>query len=55
MEKEHKERLIERFPLETMEKDIIVLDIPDEYQLMDPELIDMIKGTAGPYMDEYCG
>lgn len=55
MEKEHKERLIEKFPLETMEKDIIVLDIPDEYQFMDTELIDLIKSLAGPYMDEYCG
>ena len=55
MEKENKERLMERFPLETMEKDIIVLGIPDKYQLMASELIDIIKGNAGPYMDEYCG
>jgi predicted protein tyrosine phosphatase len=55
MEKEHKQRLMERFPLETMEKEIVILNIPDEYEFMDPELIDTIKGTAGPYMDEYCG
>lgn len=55
MEKEHREKLIEKFPLETMEKDIIVLDIPDEYEFMDPELVELIKATAGPYMDEYCG
>jgi predicted protein tyrosine phosphatase len=55
MEKENKERLVERFPLETLEKDIIILNITDNYQLMAPELIDRIKETAGPYMDEYCG
>ncbi|HWY99285.1 MAG TPA: protein tyrosine phosphatase [Bacteroidia bacterium] len=53
MEKDHKQRIIERFPLETMEKEIIVLNIPDEYQYMDPELIDTIKAIAGPILDEY--
>jgi predicted protein tyrosine phosphatase len=53
MEKDHKQRIIERFPLETMEKEIIVLNIPDEYQFMDPELIETIKATAGPILDEY--
>ncbi|MGP8215701.1 MAG: low molecular weight protein tyrosine phosphatase family protein [Bacteroidia bacterium] len=55
MEKEHKQRLIERFPLETLEKEIIVLNIPDEYKFMDPELVDCIKGSADPYIEEYCG
>jgi predicted protein tyrosine phosphatase len=52
MEKEHKQRLIERFPLETMEKEMIVLDIPDEYQFMDPALIEEIKAAADPYINE---
>jgi len=52
MEKEHKQRLVERFPLETIEKEIVVLDIPDEYQFMDPELVEEIKASVSPYIDQ---
>jgi predicted protein tyrosine phosphatase len=53
MEKEHKQRITERFPDDVKEKKIIVLDIPDEYQFMDPELIEMIKSTVDPLLEEY--
>lgn len=43
MEKKHKERMIENFPQEVEEKNIIILDIPDEYQFMDPELIEELE------------
>ena len=52
MEKEHKQRLIERFPLETMEKEIVILNIPDEYEYMDEELVENIKTSVDPYIDE---
>ncbi len=55
MEKDHKQRIIERFPLETMEKEIIVLNIPEKYQFMDPALIEAIKASADKHIEEYCG
>ena len=51
MEKRHKQRLVEKFPEETLRKKIIVLDIPDEYQYMDEELVESIKTSVSPYLD----
>lgn len=53
MEKRHKQRLIEKFPEETSVKKIIVLDIPDEYQYMDKELVESIKTSVSPYLDNF--
>jgi predicted protein tyrosine phosphatase len=50
MEKRHKQRLIERFPVETKSRNIIILDIPDEYQYMDEELVGMIRTSVDPYL-----
>ncbi|MBO9674946.1 MAG: protein tyrosine phosphatase [Sphingobacteriaceae bacterium] len=50
MEKKHKQRIVEHFPQESYEKDIIVLDIPDDYQYMDEELIEEINAKAGEYL-----
>ena len=33
MEKKHKQRILENFPSETDEKQIVILNIPDEYKL----------------------
>jgi predicted protein tyrosine phosphatase len=44
--------LIENFPVQMAGKIIIVLDIPDEYQYMDPELVDMIKLSVSPYLTD---
>jgi|SRR6185312_13303534 len=52
MEKEHKTRMIERFPLEMMEKEVVILDIADEYEFMDPQLVDEIKRSVDPYIDQ---
>lgn len=43
MEKHHKEKLIQNFPNETKSAEIIILEIPDVYKLMDKELIEEIK------------
>jgi predicted protein tyrosine phosphatase len=51
MEKKHKHRMIEKFPFETEQKQIIILDISDEYQFMDPELIEEIKIRVSEYID----
>lgn len=51
MEKRHKLWLIEKFPVETETKRIIVLDISDEYGFMDEELINDIKLSVMPYLE----
>jgi predicted protein tyrosine phosphatase len=50
MEKKHKQRIVERFAEEIHEKEIIILDIPDDYQYMDEELIDEIKSKVADYL-----
>lgn len=50
MEKKHKQRIFERFPKEVYEKEMIILDIPDDYQYMDEELIDELKAKVADYL-----
>ncbi|QMW00964.1 low molecular weight protein tyrosine phosphatase family protein [Spirosoma foliorum] len=50
MEKRHKQRLLERFSVEIEDRQIIVLDIPDHYLFMDPELIDILQQSVSPYL-----
>ncbi|TAE21337.1 MAG: protein tyrosine phosphatase [Cytophagales bacterium] len=50
MEKRHWQRLSERFPNETADKNFDILDIPDEYGYMDPELVEMLEVAVGPYL-----
>ncbi len=50
MEKRHKHRLNERFGQGLNEKQIIVLDIEDNYRYMDEELIEMLKTSVNPYL-----
>lgn len=50
MEKKHKQRLLDKFPAETNNKKIVILDIEDAYQYMDKELIEMIKVSVDPYL-----
>jgi predicted protein tyrosine phosphatase len=51
MEKKHKNRLMAEYPRLLTYKQIYVLDIPDEYQYMDPELVEMLKESVGSYLD----
>jgi predicted protein tyrosine phosphatase len=50
MEKKHKVRLTEKFPSVISQKEIIVLDIPDEYHFMNPELIEILKRSVESYL-----
>ncbi len=52
MEKKHKQRMFEKFPYETADKKIIVLNIPDDYRFMDPGLIEELKNGIDPYIDQ---
>jgi protein-tyrosine phosphatase len=51
MEKKHKQRILENFPAETVNRKIVVLDIPDEYEYMDEELIENIKVSVEGYLN----
>lgn len=50
MEKRHKQRIMEKFGNEIDHQPIVVLDIPDEYQYMDPELIEEIRMKVDSYL-----
>ena len=50
MEKRHRERLAEKHYEVISQKRLIVLDIPDEYEYMDTELIDMLRDMVNPYL-----
>lgn len=52
MEKHHKEKLIQQFPNETKDLEIIILDIADEYKYMDQELIEEIQNSVSYYISE---
>ncbi len=46
MEEKHKSKLTAAFMKHLAGKPIHVLDIPDEYQFMDPELIEMLQQSV---------
>jgi predicted protein tyrosine phosphatase len=50
MEKKHKQMLLSRFGGLARDKDIQVLDIPDEYQYMDEELVEILEVSVTPYL-----
>ena len=53
MEDKHRQRLLADFPGETKFLPIEVLHIPDDYQFMDPELVEWIRVATEPYLDSF--
>ena len=51
MEKRHKERLTQKFAALIDEKEIVTLDIKDDYKYMDNDLIDILETSVSPYLD----
>src|SRR3954469_12250699 len=51
MEKNHAARVQERFADELRDKPLITLRIPDDYQFMDPALIDLLQTELGNYLE----
>jgi predicted protein tyrosine phosphatase len=43
MESSHKRQLLDLFRTELGDRPVHVLDIPDEYQFMDPELVELLE------------
>jgi len=48
MERKHKDLLKQRFAF--ADKELIVLDIPDDYQFGDPELVKILKAALEEYL-----
>ncbi|MEP3845664.1 MAG: hypothetical protein ABJM43_10035 [Paracoccaceae bacterium] len=55
MEEKHNARLRSDFRGDVKRKAIHVLDIPDDYQFMDPELVDLIRDAVEPMIEEAAG
>ncbi|GLR16163.1 low molecular weight protein tyrosine phosphatase family protein [Portibacter lacus] len=51
MEKKHKKRIVELFNKSIDSKEIIVLDIPDNYKYMDEELIKNLEDSVSFYLE----
>ena len=51
MEHKHKSRLVADFGDLLADKPIHVLDIPDEYQYMDPELVELLERSVGSLLN----
>ena len=50
MEHKHKSRLVAEFARLLGHTPIHVLDIPDEYKFMDPELVSILEESVGGYL-----
>ena len=50
MEKSHLNRLRRKFPEAMQDKRVICLHIPDEYDFMQPELVDELQAKLAPYI-----
>lgn len=53
MEQKHKNRLVADFRRLLEHKPLHVLDIPDNYQYMDPELISLLQQSIEPFLAPY--
>ncbi len=51
MEPKHKNRLKAQFGRVLSHKPIHVLNIPDDYQYMDPELVEMFEAEAAAFLE----
>ncbi|MEQ9266669.1 MAG: hypothetical protein RLN81_15675 [Balneolaceae bacterium] len=51
MEQKHKNRIKAEFTQMIQFKRIEVLDIPDDYKYMDPELIEILESAVPPFLE----
>lgn len=49
MEKVHRNKITRKFKLHIASKQVICLNIPDEYEFMDPELVRLLKVKVGRF------
>ena len=50
MDKRHRAKLSRKFRKHLNGKRVICLDIPDEYDFMQPELVRLLETKAGPFL-----
>ncbi len=50
MEKVHRKKLASRFRRQLANKRVIMLDIPDEYDYMDPGLVRLLRAKVSPFL-----
>ena len=50
MEKSHLDRIRRKFPQALQGKRVVALHIRDDYEFMQPELIDELRSKLGPYV-----
>jgi predicted protein tyrosine phosphatase len=50
METVHRQRLQKSFGKLLAGKKVVVLDIPDDYEFMDPALVELLKLRCAPYL-----
>ena len=50
MERRHRNKLSKNFRAHLKNKRMICLDIPDEFEYMDPALVRLLKMKVGPYL-----
>ena len=50
MEKAHRNKLQKRYRPHLKGKRVICLDIPDDYDYLDPDLIRLLEAKAGPHL-----
>lgn len=53
MEKKHKTKIQQRFKSSLNGKRIIALDIPDEFDYMQPELIELLEKKVIPHLKKF--
>lgn len=51
MEKKHANRMHQKFVVDASKKEIIILDIPDDYEYMDEELVEILEESVLPYFE----
>ena len=51
MEKKHAEAVREKFPGELGDKPITVLRIPDEFEFMDPALVELLRAELAAHLE----
>jgi len=49
MERAHRDRLMKKFGPHLKSKRIVCLDIPDEFEYMDPALVRILEAKVGPF------
>ena len=50
MEKAHRNKVNAKYRAQLRDKRVIVLGIPDDYDFMDPELVELLKNKVGRFL-----